>query len=386
MKGDIKVAFAGVHRASSFFRAFQVHPDTEIVALCDLSEATLADASKATGINKLYTVYEKMLDDAKPDAVVVATPMQFHVPQSIAALQRGIHVLSEVTAAVSIDEARWLVQECKKSSAVYMMAENYIYMKPNVLVRAMVDAGLFGEVYYAEGEYLHELSVLHHTAEGKPTWRYYWQVGVNGCTYPTHSLGPCLQWIKERPQRISCIGTGRWTDPEHAMEDTVLLLCKTASEKLIRIRVDMLSKRPHAMTNYALQGTKGAYESARATLHHSPQWTRPGDSEPLLGRDEGNWVWVEGYCKDPNQWVPLETFEAEFLPEIWRHPPKEALEAGHGGGDYFEVMDFVAAVQSKQAPPIGIHEAMDMTLPGLVSQESIRCGGEWLEVPDSRNW
>ena len=54
--------------------------------------------------------------------------------------------------------------------------------------------------------------------------------------------------------------------------------------------------------------------------------------------------------------------------------------------DYFEVMDFVDAVQGRKPPPIDIHAAMDMTLPGLVSQESIRRGGEWLEVPDSRDW
>ena len=375
MAKDIKVAFAGVHRASSFFKAFQVHPDTRIVALCDVNEETLADVGRATGVTGLYTLYEKMLDEAKPDAVVVATPMQFHVPQAIAALQRGIHVLSEVTAAVSMDEARWLVQECKKSPAVYMMAENYIYMKPNVLVQAMVEAGVFGEVYYAEGEYIHELSVLHHTPDGKPTWRYYWQVGVNGCTYPTHSLGPCLQWVKERPERISCIGSGRWTDPEHAMEDTVLLLCKTRSGKLIRVRVDMLSKRPHAMTNYTLQGTKGVYESAR----------KPG--RDYWGYPNENYVvWLEDYCRDPNEWLPLEQFEAEFLPEIWRNPPPEALEAGHGGGDYFEVMDFVDAIKGLKPPPIGVHEAMDMTLPGLVSQESILREGEWLPVPDSRDW
>jgi predicted dehydrogenase len=367
MAKDIKVAFAGVHRASSFFKAFEMHPDTQIVALCDVNERTLADVGQSAGITGLYTVYERMLDESRPDAVVVATPMQFHVPQSISALQRGIHVLSEVTAAVSLDEARWLVRECKRSPAVYMMAENYTYMKPNVLVRSMVEAGAFGEVYYAEGEYIHELSALHHTADGKPTWRYYWQVGVNGSTYPTHSLGPCLQWVKERPERISCIGTGRWTDREHAMEDTVLLLCKTRTEKLIRVRVDMLSKRPHAMTNYTLQGTKGAYESAR----------RHG---------EGNWVWLEDYCKDPSKWVPLEMFEDEFLPEIWRNPPQQALQAGHGGGDYFEVMDFVEAIQGRKAPAIDIHQAMDLTLPGLISQESIRRGGEWLEVPDSRDW
>ena len=367
MGNEIRVAFAGVHRANAYFRSFRAHPDTRIVALCDLSEVTLAEAGRALGVTQQYTVFEQMLDEARPDAVVVSTPMQFHVPQSIAALQRGIHVLSEVPAAVSLDEARWLVQECTRSSAVYMMGENFPYMKPNMMVRAMVEAGVFGEVYYAEGEYIHELSVLHHTAEGRPTWRYYWQVGVNGCTYPTHSLGPCLQWIQERPARISCVGTGRWSDPEHAMEDTVLLLGKTATDKLIRIRVDMLSKRPHAMDNYALQGTKGAYESAR----------REG---------EGHWVWSADYCDDPNTWMPLEAFEDEFLPEVWRDPPREAREAGHGGGDYFVVMDFVDAVKGVKPPVTGIHEAMDMTLPGLVSQESIRRGGEWLDVPDSRNW
>jgi len=367
MPTPIKVAFAGARRAGSFFNAFQAHPETEIVAICDPHEPTLAEASRATGVTQRYTVFETMLDEAKPDAVVISSPMHYHAPQAIAALQRDIHVLSEVTAAVTLDEARWLTAACNQSSAVYMMAENYIYRKSNILVQSMVEAGLFGETYYAEGEYIHELSSLHHTAEGKPAWRYYWQVGVNGSTYPTHSLGPCLRWIKERPTRISCIGTGNWTDPEHAMEDTVLLLCKTEQEKLIRVRLDMLSKRPHSMTNYTLQGTKGAYESKR----------RPG---------EGDWVWLEDFCKDPNEWVPLAQFEDEFLPDIWRNPPPEALQAGHGGGDYFEVMDFIDAVQGRKPAAIDIHAALDMTLPGLISQESIRRGGEWLPVPDSRHW
>ena len=367
MAKEIKVAFAGVHRASSFFRAFANHPDTQIVALCDLSEATLADAGQRLGVSQLYTVYERMLDEAKPDVVVVATPMHYHAMQSIAALERDIHVLSEVTAATSLDEARWLVQAARRSQGIYMMAENAIYRKECVLVQAMVEAGLFGEVYYAEGEYIHELSALHHTAAGKPTWRYYWQVGVNGATYPTHSLGPCLQWVKERPVAISCVGAGVWTDPEHAMEDTVLLLCKTATGKLMRVRVDMLSKRPHAMTNYTLQGTKGAYEGAR----------RPG---------EQSWVWLEDRCPDPNAWVPLRDFEEEFMPALWRNPPEAALQAGHGGGDYFEVMDFMDAVQRYKPPTIDVDYAMDMTLPGLISQESIRQGGAWLPVPDSRAW
>ena len=37
-------------------------------------------------------------------------------------------------------------------------------------------------------------------------------------------------------------------------------------------------------------------------------------------------------------------------------------------------------------PPIDIHAARDMTLPGLVNQDLIRQGDEWLEVPSSREW
>ena len=74
------------------------------------------------------------------------------------------------------------------------------------------------------------------------------------------------------------------------------------------------------------------------------------------------------------------------MPEMWRNPSEDALKAGHGGGDYFEVLDFLNAITGKAPCPIGIHAAMDMTLPGLISQTSIASDGAWLEVPDSRTW
>ena len=71
---------------------------------------------------------------------------------------------------------------------------------------------------------------------------------------------------------------------------------------------------------------------------------------------------------------------------MWRTASETARNAGHGGGDYFEILDFVDAVEGKRPPEIGIDAAMDMTLPGLYSQRSIEQNGEWLEVPDSRGW
>ena len=74
------------------------------------------------------------------------------------------------------------------------------------------------------------------------------------------------------------------------------------------------------------------------------------------------------------------------MPEDWREFTEQARRAGHGGGDYFVVRDFVRSVRGEIDCPIGIHEAMDMTLPGLVSQASILNGGAWMDVPDSREW
>jgi len=84
--------------------------------------------------------------------------------------------------------------------------------------------------------------------------------------------------------------------------------------------------------------------------------------------------------------VRLADLGDEYLPDAWRHTPDADKKAGHGGGDYFVIRDFVDAVTGERPTPIDIHAAMDMTLPGLTSQQSIREGGRWIDVPDSRDW
>ena len=355
-------------RGASFRAAFDAHPVTRIHAVCDVRQEALAEAARVLGATETYTDYDEMLAKSDIDAVVIGTPMQYHAPQAIAALERNLHVLSEVTAGVSIDECRALVEATKRSSAVYMMAENYTYAKPIVLVKELVRRGLFGELYYAEGEYLHELKELNEITP----WRRRWQTGIDGITYGTHSLGPILRWMPgDRVTRVCCVGSGHhYLDPRgdpYQNQDTCVMLAQTEHGALIKIRVDMLSERPHAMHNHCLQGTEGCYESARA----------PGEKHR---------IWLSGLGLDKNAWIDLAELEEEYLPPMWRNPPEAALRAGHGGGDYFEILDFVESITHDRPCPIGIHEAMDLTLPGLISQASIAAQGAWMDVPDSRTW
>ncbi|WP_163541964.1 Gfo/Idh/MocA family protein [Occultella kanbiaonis] len=295
------------------------------------------------------------------DAVILASPQHYHAPQAVHALDAGVHVLSEVPAVVSLEQASDLLAATRRGHAQYMLAENYGYMRSNLIVGAMVRAGLLGQLYSGEAEYLHEMKEAHRTSDGAPTWRYHWQVGRNGITYPTHSLGPLLEWMDDRIEAVSCVGTGRWTDSEHEMHDSVTLLGRTRRGGLVRTRLDLLSNRPHLWDYYAVQGTGGAYEAPRA-------------------RGDGAKIYLEG--RSPrHEWEPLERYAQEFLAPKYAHPPEGS---GHGGSDIWPLLDFLEAIETDTQPPIGVYRALDMTLPGIVSEESIAQGGGWVRVPNPR--
>ena len=131
----LKVGIVGA-RGLSTMMGFRDLPDVEVSAICDLDEDLLKEKQEKYNVPHTYRIYEDMLE-SDIDAVVIATPMQCHVPQAIAALQAGKHVMSEVTAGVSLDELFWLCEEVEKSGKVYMFAENYCYMPQNQLIREL---------------------------------------------------------------------------------------------------------------------------------------------------------------------------------------------------------------------------------------------------------
>jgi predicted dehydrogenase len=65
------------------------------------------------------TNFDDLLDHC--DVVVLASPQQHHVPQAVMALGRGIHVLSEVPASVSLDQAKDLLAAVRHSDARYAL-------------------------------------------------------------------------------------------------------------------------------------------------------------------------------------------------------------------------------------------------------------------------
>lgn len=360
MAPALRFGIAGLVRGSHFLPSLNSWEDTAVAAVCDPDAARIEQARERLGDARVCGSYEEMLDSGV-DAVIVATPMHLHAPQSAEALRRGIHVFSEVSAATSLEQCRALVAAARQSSAKYMMGENCCYMKPFALVKNMVDAGLFGDVYYAEAEYVHEVRPF----PGSGKWRDRWLFGRRGATYITHPLGTVLNWLDDRVESVNCVGTGARVDPAKGNDDSSVMLCLTSRGALVKIRHDQMSPRPSSLNYAALQGTKGAYEALR---HHK-------DTHRVCLDEPG---------ADPRhrEWRPLSDFESDYLPDCWRGRSEE--DDVHGGSDGLTLRAFVDCVLRDEPSPIDVYRALDFTAPGLASEISAAQAGARVAVPDFR--
>lgn len=367
----IKIGIAGV-RGLSTLAGLRLMEDVRIDAMCDLNEQALANAAERLGDVKQYRVFEDMLE-RDIDAVIIATPMQCHVPQAIAALEAGKHVMSEVTAGVTMDELFWLTECVEKYEKIYMYAENYIFTPQVQLVKEMVRSGLFGEPYYAEGSYLHNIRDLLSPGEnGRLSWRNYWQCGTRGNFYPTHSVGPVMQWFEgDRITEISTFSPGVWNNLGVRQDSGTTTLCRTEKGKLIQIRTDCLSPRPHNMDRYVLQGTTGAFESA---VYGKGRLEGDSDRVSLVSNKTE---------KGEMDWEPLMNYR-DLLPDKYKNATPDQLNAGHGGGDFFIVEDFINAIRKNEQPELDVYKACEWTAVGLLSALSVTNGSRTIEVPRFR--
>ena len=365
----IKVGIAGT-RGLSTLLGLQTIEDVEIAAMCDLDEQHLKDAAERIGNGdiKTYRVFDDMLE-SDIDAVIIATPMQCHVPQAIAALEAGKHVMCEVTAGVTMDELFWLCETVEKYNKVYMFAENYIYDPRVQQVKNMVKAGLFGEPYYAEGMYLHNIGNLFVYPNGKTSWRSFWQCGKRGNFYPTHSIGPVMQWFEgDRITEISTFSPGIYNTLGLRQDSGTTTMCRTEKGKLLNIRVDCMSPRPHNMDNYQLQGTNGMVQFKQH------------------GEDINRVSFIDEENDSPlhnMKWEKLEEYNM-YLPERYQNATEEQLKAGHNGGDYFIVEDFINAIRENKQPDLDVYKACEWTAVGLLSEISVANNGRTMEVPNFR--
>jgi predicted dehydrogenase len=133
-----------------------------------------------------------------------------------------------------------------------MAGENCFYWDFIEAWKKMYEDGKFGDVLYAESEYLHAT----HPDEIKPFENEnHWRCYNHAITYLTHNLGPLLYILGDRCVSVSCmVPTSGHYNPYRDQNDNAVAIFRTAKGAVIRILIGfgMYVDYDH---NFALYGT-----------------------------------------------------------------------------------------------------------------------------------
>jgi predicted dehydrogenase len=117
--GVVGVGSLGIRLA----RQFDELDGSELVALADVDVDGLDAAGRELSVPPAdrYTDYDAMLEEAPLDAVGIATPNGLHRDQTLAALDRDLHVMCEKPLATSVEDAHEVARRAEASDRTVMV-------------------------------------------------------------------------------------------------------------------------------------------------------------------------------------------------------------------------------------------------------------------------
>ncbi|MFH1006607.1 MAG: Gfo/Idh/MocA family oxidoreductase [Candidatus Latescibacterota bacterium] len=128
--------------------------EVEIIACCDVDEKVAETAAERFGAKRVFSDYRDMLALKEIQAVSVCTPNFMHKAPTIAALEAGKHVLCEKPIAMNAKEGALMCMAARKAGKKLMVGLNNRCRSDVQALKRQIDAGKFGEIYYARAQAL----------------------------------------------------------------------------------------------------------------------------------------------------------------------------------------------------------------------------------------
>jgi predicted dehydrogenase len=401
----VRLGFIGVGlRGQNHLELALRRTDVEVVSICDVQERMInmsKDLVKKSGKPMPQVIFEgpygyrKLLENKDIDAVIIATPWEWHTVMCIDSMNAGKYVGCEVITGMTVEECWELVHTSEETGMPLMMLENVCYRRDVMAVLNMVRQNIFGELIHLQGGYQHDLREVKFNDGQKPygggvefgekgfseaQWRTLHSVNRNGDLYPTHGIGPLAMMANiNRGNRFTELVSfaskarglhdyvqkvGGENHPNSKVEfklgDVVTTMIRCANGETILLQHDTNLPRPYSL-GFRVQGTRG------------------------LWMDVNNGMYIEGESKQPHQWDDAATWLEKYDHPLWKKYGSDASGAGHGGMDWFVLNGFIEAVKRKAPTPQDVYDAVAWSAITPLSETSIRMGGETVDFPDFTN-
>ena len=397
----VKMGFMGTGMRGQWVLSLAAkYPEVDIPAICDIDDGMIESALKIlkdAGKPEPH-VYKNgdedflnMVQNETLDGMYIATPWEWHHPMAIAAMKNGMHVGTEVPAALTIDDCWDLVNVSERTGKLCMIMENVCYRRDVMAVLNMVQQGMFGELLHCQGGYQHDLRHVKFNDGINPygggvefgekgfseaKWRTQHSVDRNGDLYPTHGLGPVSTMLDiNRGNRMMHLtstatqsrGLHKYIvdqgGPDHPNADVdfkcgdiVTTVIKCANGQTIMLSHDTNNPRPYSL-NFRVQGTQGI-------------WQKDAQS-----------IYIEGISPESHRWESEDQYLEKYDHPLWKKFENQASGSGHGGMDFFILRAFIETLKGRD-PVIDVYDAVSMSVICPLSEKSIRLGSTAVKIPD----
>lgn len=342
--------------------------------------------------------YQNLLTQNNVDAVIIASPWEWHSEQAVAAMHAGKIVGLEVCGAMNMEECWNYVNVYEETKVPIFMMENVCYRRDIMAVFNMVRKNKFGEIVHCQGGYQHDLRKVLFDDGIKPydeglalgkegfseaQWRTNHLVNRNGELYPTHGLGPVATMLDvNRGNRIThltsmasqqagltdyVIKKGGKDHPYAKIDfkegDIVQTMLKCENGQSILLTHDVSLQRPYNL-GFRVQGTDGI-------------WQDFGSG----GFDQGL-LYFEAEMNHSHQWANSKEYLEQYDHPYWKEHEVKAEGAGHGGMDYFLINDFVECIKANKEFPFDVYDLATWYAVTPLSEKSIKENSSSQEMPD----
>ncbi|MBR2346479.1 MAG: Gfo/Idh/MocA family oxidoreductase [Clostridia bacterium] len=386
---NINVAYIGYGERGRALLELVLEQVDAIGAVCDIYEDRAEACAKAVEESRgvrpaVYTDYKAAIADESVNVVMILTAWESHIPIALEAMRAGKAVALEVGGAYSVEDCWKLVRTQESTGVPFMFLENCCFGRRELMIKNMVELGLFGRIVHCSGGYHHDLREEIAFGVENRHYRLRNYLSRNCENYPTHELGPIARilGINKGNRMVSLTSTASCAagmheyilanksddealiNAEFAQGDVVTTVIKCARGETITLTLDTTLPRFYSR-GFTVRGTKGMYEEATDSVFLDRQEDRAYD-----------WSWVK------NKVGNADDYAREYEHPVWKQFLEDGVRGGHGGMDYLELKAFFDALRADAPMPIDVYDAASWMAITALSKISIANGSAPVEIPD----
>jgi predicted dehydrogenase len=205
-----RVAMVGTgHRGTGMWgvELLREHSDRiEFVGLCDINPGRVATAKTMMGLScPVYTDFEKMMRDTKPDFLIVTTVDGTHHEQIVRGMELGADILTEKPMTIGERQCQAILDAEKRTGKKVRVTFNYRYSPHRTKLWEMLRAGVIGKITSAD---FHWYLDVYHGADYFRRWhRKREHSGSLLVHKASHHFDLLNWWLDSDPEEVFAYGS-----------------------------------------------------------------------------------------------------------------------------------------------------------------------------------